>query len=67
MAMYVYGNSFHGTEIKSHYSPDALDAIDYRIYNGTATDAEKALARRYKRKLCGMQDCCCSGRFGIRA
>lgn len=64
--MHTYTNSFHNTTYKSVKNYEELEAIAFRILKGKASDAEKALAIRMKKTLCGVKDCKCGDLFGIR-
>lgn len=59
-------NSFHNTSCTTRKSADELDAIALRIASGKATAAEKALASRMKKALCGVSGCTCGDEFGRR-
>ena len=59
-------NNFHDTEIQINKTDDELEAIDYRIYQGTASPAEKAYQRRIWNTLCGISGCTCGDSFGRR-
>ena len=64
--MYEYTNSYHNTVTRSRRSPSELEVIAGRLAQGTASDAELALARRMRSALCGSADCTCGDVFGIR-
>ena len=59
-------NTFHGTEYVTRKTADELAAIEARMWAGTADAADKALERKIRKALCGIDDCKCSGYFGIR-
>ena len=59
-------NDFHNTEARTRLSNEELVALQYRIYNGTASDADKQTRRRLHNQLCGSSDCTCGGTFGQR-
>lgn len=59
-------NNWHGTSAQTRATDEELDAIQYRLYEHTATEAEKALRRRLWVKLCGRQGCLCGDDFGRR-
>ena len=59
-------NTFHGTEVQTRTSEEDREAIAYRVYAGTATEAEKALLRRIRRALCPWAGCTCGNAWGER-
>jgi hypothetical protein len=59
-------NNFHNTTYRTRKSDDELYAIKHRLYDGTATDADKRFRRRVRNALCGSDDCTCGGTFGER-
>jgi hypothetical protein len=63
---YTYTNNFHNTEFKTRKSPEELTQIDYRIYAGEASKAEKVFKNRMKKALCLSDDCKCGDTFGRR-
>lgn len=59
-------NSFHNTELSINKTDEQLDAISYRIYEGRASQADKAYRRKLHNALCGSDDCTCGDKFGRR-
>lgn len=59
-------NTFHGTEYTTKKTADEIEAIKSRIYQGTASAADKAFARRVRMRLCGVSGCTCGGDLGER-
>ena len=59
-------NSYHNTEARTKLTDDELEALSYRLYDGTATDADRATRRRLHDRLCGSNDCTCGDDFGRR-
>lgn len=59
-------NSFHNTEYRTTKTREDLEAIEYRIMRGNATDADRAYRRKVWKTLCGIAECKCGDTFGIR-
>ena len=62
----ILSNDFHGTEYRTKKTREELEAMYGRAYQGTATDAEKAMLRRIRRALCGTEGCRCGNWLGER-
>src|SRR6185437_13937393 len=64
--MYEIKNSFHNTKTRTKYSPEERESIAARVWEGSATDAEKSAMRRAAKKLCPVKGCLCAGPWGER-
>lgn len=64
--MTVLSNDFHNTTYRTLKTRDELEAIYGRVCQGVATDAEKALLRKARRALCGVEGCKCGNAWGER-
>jgi hypothetical protein len=62
----IISNDFHDTELLINKTDEQLDAISSRIYEGTASKADKAYRRKLHNALCGSDDCTCGDNFGRR-
>lgn len=51
--MQTITNNFHRTEYTTSKTDDQINAIELRMYNGTATDTDKAWVRKVSKALCG--------------
>lgn len=60
-------NSYHGTEYRTRKTDAEIQALELRIYNGTATAADKAWVRKVRAALCGANGCTCGDFIARRA
>lgn len=59
-------NEFHMTEYRTRFSDDELDGIVVRVFTGCGTQSEKALIRKIRKALCGIEGCTCGDELGRR-
>lgn len=57
---HTYRNRFHRTEFVHHVPPREVNAIVERIGAGTASKADKLLAKKMRRALCDQRNCKCT-------
>lgn len=60
-------NSYHNTEYRTRRSNDDIAALEVRIYDGTATAADRQFVRAARAALCGSPNCTCGDFLGRRA
>ena len=59
-------NSFHNTQVNTRLSDEELEALDHRLYAGSANSADRQTKNRLHDALCGSHDCTCGDTFGRR-
>lgn len=62
--MQTITNNFHRTEYTTRKTDEQINAIELRMYNGTATDADKAWVRKVRTALRGSSECDCGDFIG---
>jgi hypothetical protein len=66
-SMTTLSNSCHNTSCRTRYTRDELASMTYREFAGDASKSEKALLRKIRGKLCGIEGCTCGNGIGERA
>ena len=62
--MNVLINTYHNTEYRTKLTNQQLSDLEYRLHTGQLTTSERRTIQRIKKRLCGIDGCCCGDTFG---